>query len=238
MICMRFCMLDTIYYAAFNKLESKLPDTPHCMHPITLWSTHLIAHDYPLPACSTNVLKLSLKTLPSTLLTMFPGKLLGMCSKLPLTALDGTLLACLSVLSEAHSQHAHKYTLENALKYTPDWVQLHTPHGLDCLLATMLSHTLWIALNYKLPACMTIHSQLCCQESKHSQSHFTIWSQVCSYLLNADCRCLVLGGIWQRDNFGLWLAGGEWHGACGSCQVVCGSSLVNSWCRLVLQSQP
>ena len=36
MICMRFCALDTIHHAAYNKLESKLPDALHCMLPSTL----------------------------------------------------------------------------------------------------------------------------------------------------------------------------------------------------------
>jgi hypothetical protein len=36
MIRMRFCALDTIHHAAYNKLEIKLLDALHCTLPSTL----------------------------------------------------------------------------------------------------------------------------------------------------------------------------------------------------------
>jgi len=60
---MRLCALDTIHHAAFNKLETKLPNALLCTLPSMLWSTLLIALDCTLPACLTY----TLKTLPSTL---------------------------------------------------------------------------------------------------------------------------------------------------------------------------
>ena len=49
MIQMRFCALDTIHPAAYNKFGSKLPDPLRCMLPSTL----LLALDCTLPAYLT-----------------------------------------------------------------------------------------------------------------------------------------------------------------------------------------
>jgi len=183
--------------------------------PGTLSRTLPIALDGTLPGCLTVRSQASsqdaLKHTPSTLSNTLP------------IAPDDTLPACLTIRSQVHSEYAPKYTSEYALKCTPghalkdapNCTRLHTPRLLDCT----LSSTLRIALDYTLPACLTVRSQVRSQESRRSQSHLTICCQVCSCLLDADCRCQILGGVWQAAYCGLCLAGGVWRAVCGGGQL-------------------
>jgi len=69
---MRFYSLDTIHHTAYNKLDSKLPDTLHCILPSTLLialnSRSQPAQLYPSKLPVTNLPR----QLPSTLTNTLP----------------------------------------------------------------------------------------------------------------------------------------------------------------------
>jgi len=97
------------------------------------------------------------------------------CSQ-ALKTLSSTLPACLTIHSKVSSQNTLKHTPEYALKYTPKCTRWHTPSLLDCTLPSKLSR------------CSHAHSRACSQvhapEARHSLSHLTICSHVCSWVLN------------------------------------------------------
>jgi len=136
---MQLCVLDTTRHAAFNKLETKLPNTLHCTLRDTLWRTLLIALDCTFPACLTYGPKQALKSLPSTPPCTFSSTLPRMLTRTLPIVLEGTLPACLTLRSRVSSQdalkhtpeHALKHTPEHALKHTPDCARLYTPSLLD-----------------------------------------------------------------------------------------------------------
>jgi len=193
----------------------------------TLSSTLPIAPDDTLPACLTirsqvssqDTLKHtpehSLKNTPnctrwhtpSLLDCMLPSKL-SRCSQVhsralsrthPI-ALDDTLPACLTVRSHVSSQDTTKYTSESLL------------------------NTLQIALNGTLPAYWALCYQVHCQEGRHSQSHLTICSHVCSCMLHPE-TCWVaearrreasVAGARHREAWGRWgKVGSVWRAAHG-----------------------
>jgi len=128
---MQLCVLDTTRHAAFNKLETKLPNTLHCTLRDTLWRTLLIALDCTFPACLTYGPKQALKSLPSTPPCTFSSTLPRMLTRTLPIVLEGTLPACLTLRSRVSSQDALKHTPEHALKHTPDCARLYTPSLLD-----------------------------------------------------------------------------------------------------------
>jgi hypothetical protein len=114
----------------------------------------------------SQALKTLSSTLPSTLSNTLP------------IALDDTLPACLTICSQVSSHNALKHTPEYALKYTPNCTRWHTPSLLDCTLPNKLSR------------CSQAHSRARSQvhspEARHSQSHLTICSHVCSWVLDPE----------------------------------------------------
>ena len=97
-----------------------------------------------------------------------------------------TLPACMTIRSQVSSQAAPKYT----------------PSMFSSTLPGMLSRTLLIALDGTLLACLALRSQVHSQEARHSQSHLTICSHVCSWVLDPE-TCWVAGARHPE-------AGGEW----------------------------
>jgi len=122
-----------------------------------------------------------------------------------------TLPASLTIRSQVSSQDAPKYTSEYILKYPPEHprkdapncTRWHTPSLLDYTLPSMLSRTLPIALDDTLPAYLALRSQVHSQEVRHSQSHLTICSHVCCWVLDPE-TCWV-ASVTHR------VAGGGWH---------------------------
>jgi hypothetical protein len=119
---MRLWALDTIHHAAFNKtvkcrslydptyaLKYTRDYTPSLLNVCTQVSSH--------ETMRTRISK------PSTFSCTLPGK----HTRTLTVALNGTLPACFTVCSQGSSQDDLKYTLEHALKYTPNCTQRHTP---------------------------------------------------------------------------------------------------------------
>ena len=104
-------------------------------------------------------------------------------STLP-SAIDDTLPACLIIYSEVSSQNALKDTPKSALKYTPNCTWWRTYRLLDCMLLSKLSR--------HSQAYSRALSQVRSTEARHSQSHLTICSHVCSWVLNPE-TCWVAG---------------------------------------------
>jgi len=156
MIRMRFGALDSIHHIAYNKLESKLPDTLHC----TLPSTLLIALDYTLPACLTVCSQfLSMAHSQSVWLTL--SSELSRRYQVHSRACSQRLFQLHSI---AHSQPAWlytpKYTPGHALMDTPNCTRWPTPSLTVCSQVSSqdaLEHTPEHALNSQLHS-MT-HSQ-------------------------------------------------------------------------------
>jgi len=73
----------------------------------------------------------------------------------------------------------------NALKYTPNCTRWHTPSLLDCTLPGKLLR--------RSQAYSRARSQVHSPEARHSQSHLTICSHVCSWVLDPE-TCWVAGG--------------------------------------------
>jgi len=107
-------------------------------------------------------LKMLSSTLPRTLSRMLP------------TALDGTLPACMSVISQVSSHEALKHSPKHALMETPNCTRLHSqpdwlyasncaPKTLSSTLPRTLSSALPIALYCTLPTCFTVRSQVSSQ---------------------------------------------------------------------------
>ena len=86
--------------------------------------------------------------------------------------------------SQVSSQNALKHTPEYALKYTPNCTRWNTPSLLDCTLPSMLARR----SEAHSRACSQVHSP----EARHSQSHLTICSHVCSWVLDPE-TCRVTG---------------------------------------------
>jgi len=103
-------------------------------------------------------------------------------------ALDGTLLACLTVRSlllsighsqpawrtlpsklsrrsQVHSEYTPKYTSEYVLKYTPRHALKETPNCTRWYTSSLLDCTLPITLDGTLPACWTVRSQVSSQDT-------------------------------------------------------------------------
>jgi len=89
-----------------------------------------------------------------------------------------TLPACLTLRFQVSSQNALRYTPVYTLKYTPKCTQCHTPILLGYTLPT------------KLSTCSQVHSRACSPlhspEARDSQSHLTICSHVCSWVLDPE----------------------------------------------------
>jgi len=94
-----------------------------------------------------------------------------MLSRTPPIALDGALLACLTVRSQVSSQDALKHTPGHAVKDTHNCARRCTPSLLNCTLPSKLSR----CSQAHSRACSQVHSQ----EARHFDSHLTICSQVC-----------------------------------------------------------
>jgi hypothetical protein len=140
MICIQLCTLDTIHHAAFNKLETQLPNA--------LWSTQLIALDCTLSACLTYAHNKAFKMLSIALLSI-------LSSTFPI-ALDGTLAACLTIPYKVNSQDALNHIPEQPLKYTPNCARLHTRSLIDYTLPSTLSRPSQLHSR----ACSQVQSQL------------------------------------------------------------------------------
>jgi len=168
-------------------LLSKLSRRSHA-HSRARSQVHSQLHSMTLPACLTIAPKLALKTLPSTPPSTFSCTLPSTLSNTLLIALDDTLPACLTIRSQVSSQDAPKYT-PSTLPSTP-------PSTFSSTLPSMLSNTLPIALDDTLPAYLALRSQVHSQEARHSQSHLTICSLVCSCMLDPE-TCRVAGARHQ-----------------------------------------
>jgi hypothetical protein len=88
------------------------------------------------------------------------------------------LTACLTIYFQVSFQNTLKHSPGNAFKYTPKCTQCHTPILVDCTLPSTLSR------------CSQVHTQvrcpLHCPEARHSQSHLTVCSHVCSWVLDPE----------------------------------------------------
>jgi len=116
-----------------------------------------------------------------------------------------SLPACLTVRSQASSQDAPKNTSKDAPWYTSE----------------SLSSTLFITLGGTLPAYLALCSQIHSPEARHSQSHLTMCSHVCSCVLGPE-TCWVAGAR-QQEVWSWWrLAGGWWWQAGGGWPASCG----------------
>ena len=121
-------------------------------------------------------------------------------STLPST-LSNTLPACLTIRSQVSSQNALKHSHEYALKYTPNCTRWHAPSLLDCTLPSKLSRR----SQAHSRACSQVHSP----EARHSQSHLTICSHVCSWVLDLQI-CWVAGpSHWEAEGGRRQAAGGR-----------------------------
>jgi len=108
-----------------------------------------------------------------------------------------TLPACFTVRSPVRSQDTPKDTSES------------------------LSSTLSIALDGTLPAYLALRPQAHSQEGRHSQSHLTICSHVCSQCSIQRLAELQTPGTGRREAGGVWRAafggwrvpGGRWQAA-------------------------
>jgi hypothetical protein len=95
-----------------NMLPSTPPTMFSCILPDMFSGMLQIALDGTLPACLTvcsqvwsqDACKYTMKILPSTPRSTFSSTLLSMLCRTLLIVLDGALLACLTVRSQAHSQ--------------------------------------------------------------------------------------------------------------------------------------
>ena len=146
---------------------------------------------------------------------MLPSTHQSMLSRMLPIALDGTLPVCLTVHSQLSSQDAL-----NCARW-------HTLSLLDCMLPSKHSRRseahsrAWFQLHSQLhsmtlPAYLALPSQIQFQEAKHSQSHLTICSHVCSYVLDPE-TCWV-GGARNREAWGWWrVVGGWWWVTGGVC---------------------
>jgi hypothetical protein len=183
----------------------KLPNALHCTLPSTLSSTLPIALNNTLPAYLTIHSQLSSQDAPKYteyVLKCTPGhapKDAPTCTRWHTASLlyctlpnqrsrssqahsrarsqvhcqlhSMTLPACLTIRSQVSSQDAPKNTSEDAPKYTSE----------------SLSSTLFIALGGTLPAYLALCSQLIhSPEARHSQSHLTMCSHVCSCVLGSE----------------------------------------------------
>ena len=105
-----------------------------------------------------------------------------------------TLPACLTIRSQVSSQNTLKHTPEYALKYTSNYTWCHNPSLLEYMLPSELSR------------CSQVHSRarslLHSPEAKHSQSHLTICSHVCSWVLDPE-TCWVAGTM-HREVYSRW----------------------------------
>jgi len=117
-----------------------------------------------------------------------------------------TLTACLTIYFQVSSQNTLKHTPRNALKYTPKCTQCHTPILVDCTLAS----TPWRYSQVHSWARCPLHSP----EARHSQSHLTVCSNVCSTVL--DPKTGWVAGARHEE------ADGRWREAWGGGQVADG----------------
>jgi len=147
-------------------------------------------------------------------------------------ALDDTLPACLTIRSEVSSQDALNDTSEHALKHTPNCTRRHTPSLLDNTLPSMLSrcsqsHSRACSQVHSqlhsttLLAYRALHSQVHPQEARHSQSHLTICSHVCSCMLDPETCWVADTRHWE--GWGWWrVVGTVWRAVGGVRRVACG----------------
>jgi len=116
MIRLRFCALDSIHHAVYNKLECKLPDALHCTLPSTplkytpdCTGLHIPSLlDLQSHVSSQDTPKYTPSTLPSTLRSTppstFSSTLPSVLSRTLPIALDGALPRKLSRHSQAYSR--------------------------------------------------------------------------------------------------------------------------------------
>jgi len=89
------------------------------------------------------------------------------------------------------------------------YLTVHCQLALKMLSSTLLntlSTTLPISLNDTLSAYLTLHSQVHSQEARYSQSHLTICSHTCSYML--DPKTYWVGGARHVKMWDRWLVEG------------------------------
>jgi len=235
------CLLDCKPPSKLSRLSSTLPSTLSGILPNPVDDTPSLL-DYTLrsmlsrpsqvhseyaPKYTSQYVNLQVRTPPS----MFSSALPSMLSRTLTIAFDGTLPPCLTIRSQVSSQDAPKYT-PHTLRSTP-------PSTFSSTLPGMLSRTLKIALDGTLLACLTVRSEVSARdalkhspehapkytpEARQSQSHLTICSHVCSWVLDSE-TCRVAGTThrkaggrrreaggrrWEAGG-GWWVAGGRWH---------------------------
>jgi len=185
------------------KLQRKLPDEFHWTLPSTLWSTLPIALGCTLPACFTILpqllsmalskptwlytLKYALKMFSSILQSTLSNTLPIALNDTP-SLLEYTLPSKLSRQSQEHLQVHTQVDLRVGLKYTSE--------SLWSTFLSSCSSTLLTALDDKLPAYLALCSQIESPEARHSQSHLTICSHVCSCMFGPE-TCWAAGARHQ-----------------------------------------
>jgi len=188
----RRCQVHSEYVVKYTP-EHALKEAPNC----TRWLPPSLLDC----TCSS--------TPPST----FSSTLPSMLSKTHPIALDGALLACLTVRFQVSSQDTLKYSPEHALKYTPNCTQWHTPSLLRSMLPSTLSRgkTLLNSLDYILP-CMLLRAR-----SRDLLS----------------CRRQVPGGVRLVAYGGQCVAGGGRRVVRGMWQAAGGVCWPKSWCQSI-----
>jgi len=202
-----YIMLNSIYHAAYNKPESKLPDAIHCILPTMLCSILLVA-------------------------------------------LDGTLLACLTVHSRVLLRVAVKYTPEHVCKDTSICIWWLSPRLLDCSLTSNLSR----CFQFHSWTCSQVHSQL------HSMTHSQpTWLYTPKYTLKRQdtpnltwlyspmyapgCSIMRLVQLHMLGTGRCEAAGveqaliGRWWVACGVWQVEGAVCWPKSCCQLIMECE-
>jgi hypothetical protein len=157
--------LCTGYYSSRSiPLERMLPDAVHCMLHAPIYALKYA------PACTrlhtTSLLDCRLLNKLSRRAQVHSRARSQIHSQLH----SMTLPACLTIHSHVRSQDAHRNTSEYAPKY----------------ISESLSSTLLIALDDRLPAYLALRSYIHSAEPRHSQSHLTICSNVCSCMLGPE----------------------------------------------------
>ena len=177
---------------------------------IALHNTHWASLTICYEERSDDTAKFNLSKWLSVILNTDWSPLSAICSRTHPIAIDGTLPPWLTVCSEVISQDPFKYTCKytpqymseqilkynpkHALQYTPSCTPWYTPSLLECIIPNKLSRH------------SEAHSWVWFEV--HFQSYLTIWSHMCSWLLNPE----TCSGAGARHRVGGWkVANGSQH---------------------------
>jgi len=108
-----------------------------------------------------------------------------------------TLPACLTIRCQVHSEYAPKYTTGYVLKFSPGHALQDAPNCTGWRTPSLLDGTLPSRFSRCTEAHSWARSQVHSPEARYSQSHLTIRSHVCSWVLDPE-TCWV-GGARHRE---------------------------------------